>query len=367
MRSASRVMHIWRRLMAGVGLLGCAAVAAAAQGVTREDYRVTTVDGVGIHVREVRPDGPTTREPLILVHGARAPGVASFDLDAPQGSLAAELALALKRPVLVMDARGYGGSDRAPAMDQPPERSRPLSRAHEVVRDIDAVVQAALKRTGGTRVSLLGWATGGMWASYYASLWPERVDALVTLNALYGGSDRHPLIGPGSPVADPADPRRLHPDLGGYTFAGAASLAAPWDRAIPVADKDSWRDPAVVKAFQAAALASDPRAGERDPPALRAPLGAIEDSFYQASGRRLFDAAQISARVLVIRSGLDFWSRPEDAAAFAQDAVHARQREVVTLPDATHHVHLDRAEHGRAALLRLVVGFLSPDRQAAEP
>jgi pimeloyl-ACP methyl ester carboxylesterase len=87
--------------------------------------------------------------------------------------------------------------------------------------------------------------------------------------------------------------------------------------------------------------------------------GAIEDSFYQASSRRLFDASSITGSVLVVRSERDFWSRPEDVQTFVHDAVHARSIRALTLPEATHFVHLDRAEHGRERLITEVVAFLA--------
>jgi pimeloyl-ACP methyl ester carboxylesterase len=69
----------------------------------------------------------------------------------------------------------------------------------------------------------------------------------------------------------------------------------------------------------------------------------------------LADAAHLSGR-----GGADFWSRPEDAQAFAHDAVHARSVEVLELPGATHFLHLERPEHGRAALLHALERFLQP-------
>jgi hypothetical protein len=51
--------------------------------------------------------------PLILLHGARVPGLASFDLAVPDGSLAEELALAGHR-VFVMHARGVYAVQRKP-------------------------------------------------------------------------------------------------------------------------------------------------------------------------------------------------------------------------------------------------------------
>jgi pimeloyl-ACP methyl ester carboxylesterase len=325
--------------------------------LVRNDFHVTTSDGQTIHVREIRPLCGPGEEPLILVHGARVPGIASFDLDVPYGSLTGDLASQLGRTVYVMDARGYGGSSRSEAMNKPPGESHPLSRAYEVVRDIDAVVREASRRNGGAQVGLFGWATGGMWAAYYASLWPDRVGHLVTLNALYGGASEHPAIGPGSPVSDPEHPDRFMPNAGGYALNDYASLLPSWDRSIPSTDKAEWRDPAVAEAYAKAALRSDPLSDLHNPPAFRAPMGAMEDSFYQAGGRRLFDASSITSPVLVIRSERDFWSRPEDARAFAHDMVHVANVRIVTIPDATHYVHLDRPEHGRDRLMRELIGF----------
>ena len=137
------------------------------------------------------------------------------------------------------------------------------------------------------------------------------------------------------------------------------SLLASWDRSIPLEDKAQWRDPAVADAYVAAALASDPTSSTRTPPSFRAPLGALEDSFYLASGRQLWDASLILAPTLILRSGRDFWSRPEDAERLAAHLVHAPAARVVALPEATHFVHLDRPERGRERFLAEVLAFLA--------
>ena len=343
-------------------LLAAATLATLAT-VQRSEFHVTTSDGVRIAVREVRPTHRLLGvEPVVLLHGARVPGIASFDLPVAGGSLAEDLSRRLGVAVFIPDARGYGRSERPAAMDRPAAGTRPLSRAHLVVRDVDAVVQAVQKRTGAPRVTLIGWATGGLWAGFYAALDPERVGHLVLLNALYGGASTHPMIGPGSSTADPAHPDQLDPALGSYARVDAESVLRPWDRTVPEAERATRRDPAVVQAYVRAAMASDPTSSTVSPPAFRAPLGAVEDSFLQASGRRLYDAGSIEAAVLVVRGDRDFWSRPEDAQALAHDAVHAERVEVLTLPGADHFLHLEAADHGRRAFLDAVERFVLPRR-----
>jgi pimeloyl-ACP methyl ester carboxylesterase len=322
--------------------------------VSRTELRVTTADGVHVAVRELRPPAPRAgAEPIVLLHGARVPGIGSFDLPVAGGSLAEDLAVLTGARVYVPDVRGYGRSDRPAAMSRPAGESRPLCRSFEVVRDVDAVVRTVLARTGARQVTLLGWATGGLWAGQYASLWPGRVGHLVLLNALYGGAAVHPMVGPGSSLADTAHPDRLSPDLGGYARAEAASLLRPWDRTLGD-DPSARRAPAIAEAYVREALASDPESGRTSPPSLRAPLGALEDSFFQASGRRLYDAGSITGVVLLVRGSADFWSRPEDVQAFAHDAVHARSVRIVEIPGGTHFLHLERAGAGRAQLLEVL-------------
>jgi pimeloyl-ACP methyl ester carboxylesterase len=246
---------------------------AIAAEVSRQDFSVTTKDQIHLWVRELRATAGALRgEPLILIHGARVPGIASFDLAVPDGSLAADLAARTGRPVYVMDARGYGCSQRPAALDEPADSNRPQVRAYEVARDIAAVAAAVEQRSGSNKVALFGWATGGMWAAYYAALYPEQIGHLVMLNALYGGSDHHAQLGPGSPVSDPAHPDRFNPKIGAYARNDANSLLPSWDMSIPIPDKAAWRDPVLVAAYQTAALDSDRLSGTQDPPAFRAPM-----------------------------------------------------------------------------------------------
>ena len=333
--------------------------------IERHDLRATTVDGVGVFVREVRAAGSSlTGVPVVLVHGARVPGLGSFDLPVTGGSLAEDLALA-GHAAYVLDARGYGASDRPAEMSEPPAANPPLVRAPEVARDLAAVVALARERSGRSRVALLGWATGGMWAGLYATLWPETLSHLVLYNTLYR-SPGHPSLGAGSDLEDPARPGTFDAaGVGAYRLSTAASLTAGWDRAIPLPDRAAWRDPAVVEAYVAAALASDPTSAERTPPNFRAPSGALEDSFYQALGRQIWDASLVWTPTLVLASERDFWSQPADREALAAHLTHARRVRVAVIPEATHWVHLDRPERGRARFLTEVLAFLGDETMTA--
>lgn len=331
-------------------------LAATTDDLRREDMYVTGDPGITLFVRHVAGPG-ADGVPVLLVHGARVPGLASFDLDVPGGSLAADLARA-GHDVYVMDARGYGRSTRLPEMADPPAAHPPLARSDAIVRDIDAVVGAIRQRHSGARPVVFGWATGGHWAGHYASIYSARISGVILLNTLYGGTDGHPMLGRGSDLEDPAHPGEFRRDYGAYRLSEAGSLLTAWDRSIPMKDKAGWRSPEVAAAYVAAAMASDETSDTRTPPSFRAPSGAMEDSFYLATGRQLWDASLIRVPTLVVRGANDFWSRPEDAERLASHVVHADVR-LVVIPDATHFVHLDRPERGRAQLMTEVLQFLS--------
>ena len=69
-----------RMFLTGVSVAAMFTVPASAE-IRREDFRVTAELGIELAVREVRDTTPQEeRPPVLLLHGARVPGVASFDL-----------------------------------------------------------------------------------------------------------------------------------------------------------------------------------------------------------------------------------------------------------------------------------------------
>jgi pimeloyl-ACP methyl ester carboxylesterase len=259
--------------------------------------------------------------------------------------------------VYLIDIRGYGRSTRPKQMFEPPENNPPLVRSPEVARDIDAAIDFIRQHTGWKLVSLFGWATGGQWAGYYATLHSDRLSHLVIHNSLYGANTAQPLVGHGSDLEDPAHPGQFNPTIGAYRWNSGPSVLGGWDKNIPTKDKSEWRDPAVAKAFVREALGSDPAASDHSPLAFRSPNGPFEDCFYLASGRQLWDASLITVPTLVIASEHDFWSRPEDRELLLAHLVHAPIKRLVVIPDATHFVHLDRNEHGRQRFLEELIRF----------
>jgi pimeloyl-ACP methyl ester carboxylesterase len=239
--------------------------------------------------------------------------------------------------VYMFDKRNYGFSTREKAMDEPPAANKPVSRSYLVIRDLGAVVDNIRARNKIAKVNLIGWSWGAMTAGYYTSLQSEKVKKLVMYAPLYN-NPMHTNLGAGSNNQNKRAPSEFNPALGAYRYGSGEGNNKRWDGEIPIANKDEYREPGVQEAFNAAALATDPTSNTRTPPSLRAPNGVLEDSFYQATGRMMWNAANIYVPTLVIGGEDDSWSYLNDRDGLMRDLVNAPQKKLVNIPHATHFI-----------------------------
>lgn len=324
--------------------------------VTRRDFHVITRDNISIAIREVKQAGNQDRVPMILLHGTRIPGLSEFDLNVPNGSLAEDLAKQ-GHIVYIVDARGFGRSERPAEMDKPRQPGkRTLVRTIEITRDVDAAVEHLIEATGCKKVGLFGWGVGGTCIQMYASLHPDKVSHLVFYNTIYGGY-KWPTR---STFAHPDDIEKFDQEKNGnYNFNTIELLEEHWDKQIPIEDKVAWRDPEMVKAFSQALLDGDPTSMERTPPSYRSANGMLEDLFRMSRGQKLMHANQIYAKVMIINPDLDTMCKTEDMDAMVEDLCHAEQVLVYAPKNTTHYILLDRPERGRDALLARMNEFLN--------
>jgi pimeloyl-ACP methyl ester carboxylesterase len=313
--------------------------AAAAPKINSRDYHIDAVDpGIKLFVREKMAEGARATEDnvVLFVHGATFPSTPDFDLQFKDYSWA-DWMVNHGYVVYMFDKRNYGFSTREKAMEEPPAANKPVSRSYLVIRDIGAVVDHIRAKNKIARVTLIGWSWGAMTAGYYTSLWPEKVRKLVLYAPLYE-NPLHTNLGAGSGLQNKRVPWEFNYGLGAYRLGSGEANNKRWDGEIPIEDKNQYRDPAVQEAFNKAALATDPTSNTRNPPALRAPNGVLEDSFYQATGRRMWNAANITVPTLVIAGEDDTWSFPQDREGLMRDLINAPQKKHVTIPKATHFI-----------------------------
>lgn len=343
--------HCLRLLGSTITVVTMALVAFAGATATAQDTKIVKTDetirgtdaGVTLFVREKMAEGNTrfTDDNVILfLHGATAPSTCDFDLSYQDYSWADWM---VKRGYVVYmgDYRNYGYSSREPAMDEPAAKNQPVTRSYLALRDIEAMISHIKAKRGVKKVTLIGWSWGAMMAGYYASLYSDNVNKLVLYAPLYNFND-HTNLGPGSALQDKRRPTQFNFALGAYRLASEAANTGRWNGEIPVEDKNSYRDPAVPVEFWKECMATDPTSNSRNPASLRAPNGVLEDSFYQATGRPLWNAANIYVPTLVIGGNFDTWSFQEDRAGLMRELVHAPAKKNVLIQDATHFVLFEK-------------------------
>jgi pimeloyl-ACP methyl ester carboxylesterase len=310
----------------------------------KTDYQIDGADpGVRLFVRQKMEQGTTrfTDDNIVLfIHGATAPSVCDFDLGFRDYSWA-DWMIGKGYVTYLFDKRNYGYSSREKAMDEPAASNKPVSRSYLVIRDIGAVVDHIRQKHKVNKVTLIGWSWGAMTAGYYASLHSEKVRKLVMYAPAYA-FPLHTNLGPGSGLQNKRKPYEFNYGLGAYRLASEAANTGRWDGEIPVQDKAQYRDPEVPKAFWEECMASDPASKTRNPPSLRAPNGVLEDTFMQATGRRMWNASSIYVPVLVIAGEYDTWSYPEDREGLLRDLTNAPAKKSVLIKDATHFVLFEK-------------------------
>lgn len=348
-------------------LLSLMGTAAQAQTIKKEDLQIDGADpGIRLFVRMKMAEGNaqfTDDNIVVFVHGATTPSTPDFDLSYKDYSWADRLAR-LGYVVYMFDKRNYGFSSREAAMDKPPAENRPVTRSYLAVRDIGSVVDFVRKRHGVSKVTLIGWSWGAMTTGYFASLHSELLRRIVLYAPAYAFA-QHTNLGAGSSLQNKRKPLEFNYGLGAYRLGTAAGNTARWDGEIPVEDKSQYREQGVVDAFNAEMLATDPTSGTRTPPSLRAPNGVLEDSFMQATGRRMWNASSIYVPTLVIAGQYDTWSYPEDREGLMRDLTNTPFKKSVLIPDATHFVLFEK---NREPFFRAVEDFLkTPVDGTAKP
>jgi pimeloyl-ACP methyl ester carboxylesterase len=319
--------------------LGSGAAHAAAP-VEREDLMIPAQDaGIRLQLRNMRPAGGKEFHDgriVLFVHGATFPATVAFDFEMPGGSWMHRLA---ERgfDVYALDIRGYGGSTRPRALDEPPEANPPFATTAEAARDIAAATGYILKRRGAGALNLVGWSWGTTTAGSYAAAHPGNVRRLVLV----------------SPVWLPMQPPAFQGAWRASTHDGARAFMTggiPKDRIEEISPA------ATFERWWAATLATDPAGASRTPPILRSPNGVMRD-FHEIwkAGKSAYDPAAIRAPTLLLVGEWDVVTPPVMAFALYPRLSNAAERRLVMLSEATHFMAL---ETHRARLFSEVQLFL---------
>jgi pimeloyl-ACP methyl ester carboxylesterase len=280
MKSIARILH--GISLIAMGLPASAAVAAKARIVTQEFMVPASDPDIHLYVRNKRQEGVTRFAPekiLLYVHGSTYPSETAFDLSL-NGLSWMDYIAQHGYDVYLVDLRGYGRSTRPSEMSQPAEQNAPIVRTATAVKDLGSAVDFILKRTGSSRLNLLGWSWGTTIAGWYTAQNNDKINKLV-------------LYAPQWLRNEPA----LTDDggkLGAYRSVLMDSAKERWLKGVPEDKKASLIPSGWFEQWSQATLATDPVGSKQSKPVLRAPSGTVQDSReYWAAGKALYDPGQI--------------------------------------------------------------------------
>lgn len=281
--------------------------------------------GPSIALQRQPPTLGAARADVVYVHGSTFGADLSIYFPFDGRSWADELADA-GFAVWGFDFVGYGGSARYPA-----DAQRPPGDIDDAMRDLRRVVCAARERNGDRPVVLLAHSRGGVVAARFASERPADVLAL----ALFAPVVTRNAAGPaaGAPAARPT-----HFPLSAWAQYRRFVQDVP--RGEPqVLGEDH------MEAWGAAFLASDPTSTSRRPASVMTPAGPLADLDRLWAGEALYDAARITAPTLLVRGAWDASCTDADARHLLAGLTAARAVADVTVPRATHLMHLEQQRH----------------------
>jgi len=287
-------------------------------------------------VREQRPANGDRSRPVLYVHGATFPSDASIMFRFEGGSWADSLNAA-GFDVFGLDFAGYGGSERYPAMasDAP---GPPLGRAPETADQVARAVRMILEETGAKQLVIIAHSWGSLPAAAFSADHPDQVQRLVLFGPI---TRRHD-----APPPNPIPPWR---DINIAQQHARFVAEVPPGEAQVLAQDDF---PRWTRTY----LAADPAAAGREPPAVRTPNGPTADIAEAWFGRLPYDPARIRAPTLIVRGDWDRVCDDRDARGLCAALTGSSQARVVTIPRATHLMHL---ETGRQALYDATNAFLT--------
>jgi pimeloyl-ACP methyl ester carboxylesterase len=307
----------------------------------------------GLFLRERLPRGEP-RGIVLFVHGATV-GSVLFDLPAPGLSIL-DACAADGWAAYAVDLRGYGRSTRSSAMDLPPHLCPLQCTGADAIEDIRETVEFTLHRRQSQSLTLVGGSWGSLTSARFAITNPTTIRRLILLAPLYTTRNKSWL----DLLADPSNPTRINPALGGYRFTTAYDLLSRWDPEIGIGDPLQRRDPMVFAALLRAELEGDSKSPRKD--AFRVPNGTLHELFEVFSGRPIYDAADITCPTVLIRGARDLTSTAQDMAQLEAKIAGAPVRSL-TIPDAGHFM---QAEHAAPILHRSLLRLLRSDTRALD-
>lgn len=295
------------------------------------DYEIikaeSRIHGLNIAITHKQPLVLSNEYPVLCIHGASFPSTLAFGFRMGNNSWMDNLA-ENGYDVYALDFLGYGNADRYPEMQAASTSALPLGRAVEVYRDVDKAVDLITKKTGKSKVYLIGHSWGGSVAALYATKFPDKVAKLVLFAAV-----------------------TTRQDSTEYTnSANSYEIMTPEQRVNAMKNltpdgKTCQLEPEIFETWGNSWLLSDPLAKKLNAKSIRFPAGYAPDVEDMLHNKPLYNPADIKMPTLVIRGEWDTYPNNADAEKLFRLLENAPDKKYVVIEKGTHVMHLEKSRY----------------------
>lgn len=331
-------------MMASAGM----SVAAAGEKIVMQEFMVPSADpGIELYVRNkhlqsIKKFGPN--KILLYVHGSTYPSETAFDLTL-NGMSWMDYIAQHGYDVYLVDLRGYGRSTRPPEMSQAADQNSPLVRTETAVKDVGSAVDFILKRTGSSKLDLLGWSWGTSTMGWYTSQNNDKVNKLVLYAPQWLRNDASLTDAGGK--------------LGAYRSVSMDSAKQRWLTGVPENKKETLIPTGWYEQWAQATLATDPVGAGQSKPVLRAPNGTVQDSReFWSVGKPLYDPGLIRVPTFLAHAEWDADLPSYMLHAYFAKLTNVPYKRYVEIGEGTHTIIMEK---NRMQLFQAVQGFLDED------
>ena len=301
------------------------------------------VSGLKIAITYKEPKIPLDDYAILFLHGSSFPSALSFGFKMNNYSMIDSMS-DNGYEVYALDFLGYGNSDRYKEMETNLVNSKPLGTAVNVYKDVDKAVDFIIKKTGKSKIYLVGHSWGGSVATLYASQFPDKVSKLVLFAAITQREN--------TSEAEKTE----------YSF----ETMTPDERVnsmknLTPPEKECQLETEVFNVWGDNWLKSDPLAVKFKSNSIRFPSGPSQDVEDLLHGKSYYNPANIKASVLVIRGEWDQYPNNIDAEKLFSSLENAAYKKYVVIEKGTHVMQLEKSRYQLYdEILRFLKFGLSP-------
>jgi pimeloyl-ACP methyl ester carboxylesterase len=283
------------------------------------------ISNLSIAINHTKPNVISDDYPVLFLHGSSFPTALSFDFKMNNASWMTNLA-ENGYDVFSLDFLGYGNSDRYPEMENNTKESKVVGRAQDVFLDVDKAVELIIKKTGKSKVYLIGHSWGGTVASLYASKFSDKIEKLV-LFATITARNENDVVEKIQGSYDEMTPKQRIDAMANLTPDGKICQL---EKEVFTNWGEIWKK-------------SDPLLIKFKTESIRFPSGPNQDVEDLLHNKSYYNPRDIKSSTLIIRGEWDKYPNNADAENLFISLENAKSKKYVVLEKGTHVMHLEQS------------------------